>query len=263
MLRPLPRTELFMAHWIHRPLRDTALPLLIGGAACLSAWSAQAQSAASPAASYIYQCTNASGRILTSDRQIAECSDREQRIMTRDGVVIRTLSPSYTAEERVAIEAKQAKQRAQDEAKAEAVRRDRQLLQRFSNDTAHAKAREAALEPAMQGHRISQQRLRDLEEERKPLRQEAEFYQGKALPIKLKMQFDSIDAAEAAMHSAIRGQKEEMARINENYDIELERLKRLWAGAMPGSLGAMRESKPAGKVSSAASAAPTATTAAR
>jgi hypothetical protein len=201
-----------------------------------------------PASMYIFQCTNNQGRVLTSDRLIGECNDREQRLFTREGVLIRLIPPSLTASERVVAEAKIAKERAEHETREEAMRRDRQLMRRFSNELAHAKAHEHALGPADDATRNTLSRLADLDSERKPLHVEAEFYKGKSLPLKLRQQFEAVDATESALKTAKKAQDEERARINESYDIELERLKKLWAGAQPGSLGPMRT--PSGGISS-------------
>lgn len=191
-------------------------------------------------ANYIFQCVDNQGRVLTSDRLIGQCNDREQKLLTQDGVVLRLIPPSLTAPERAIVEARLAKERALEESRAEDTRRDRQLLRRFSNEHAHNRAREASLEPANAANRISKQRLTALEDERKPLFAEAEFFKGKPMPAKLKHQFDGVDATEAALHTAMKAQREEMARINEMYDIEVERLRKLWAGAQAGTLGPMR-----------------------
>jgi hypothetical protein len=84
--------------------------------------------------------------------------------------------------------------------------------------------------------KASEKRMEELAAERKPLLQEAEFYKGKALPAKLKQQLDANDAAVEAQRSAIQNQQAELERINRLYDNELGRLRRLWAGAAPGTL---------------------------
>jgi hypothetical protein len=78
--------------------------------------------------------------------------------------------------------------------------------------------------------------MEELAAERKPLLQEAEFYKGKQLPAKLKQQLDANDAAVDAQRSAIQNQQAELERINRLYDAELARLRRLWAGAPPGTV---------------------------
>ena len=68
-------------------------------------------------------------------------------------------------------------------------------------------------------------------------RSEAEFYIGKPMPAKLRRLIDASDAARVAQEAAIANQTLEKARVNRRYDVELARLKKLWAGAAAGSLG--------------------------
>jgi hypothetical protein len=80
--------------------------------------------------------------------------------------------------------------------------------------------------------------LAELEAERKPLLDEAEFYKGKAA---------AAQAARAARRQrcgdrrAARGRGQPAGRTRAHqplYDAELARLKQLWAGAAPGLNGA-------------------------
>lgn len=193
--------------------------------------------AAAPIAGQVFTCVDATGRTLTSDRLIAACMDREQRILARDGTLVRIVPPQLTADERAEKEAKDRRLADEAKAKAEAVRRDRGLLQRYPNEAAHRSAREAALESVHASILISENRLKELAAERKPLLEEAEFYKGKALPFKLKQQLDANDASTQAQRDAQTTQKAEQERVTKGFDAELARLKRLWAGAAPGSLG--------------------------
>jgi hypothetical protein len=229
------------------PLRSPAsAPFLLLAAGLLSAtpaaWAQQRQ---------VFTCVNAAGRTLTSDRLIAECMDREQRVLATDGTLIRVVPPSLTAEERAEKDAREQKLAAEKAAKAEAVRRDRNLMTRYPNEAAHNKAREAALDDVRSAIRISETRQQELERERKPLQQEAEFYQGKPMPPKLKQQLDANDAATTAQRDIQRNQKAELERVTKLYDDELARLKKLWAGAAPGSLGPGGEEAPPAKAAAA------------
>jgi hypothetical protein len=193
-----------------------------------------AQPAASPT---IYTCVNAAGRKLTSDRPIPECNDREQRVLNSDGSVREVREPSYTSEERSAREEAENRRQQERISKQEAIRRDRNLLARFPNEAAHTKARDAALGVVQDSIKRSEQRVADLQKERKPLVDEAEFYVGKPLPIKLKQQLESVDVSIEAQRSIAQNQKVEVQRITDLYDGELAHLKKLWAGAEPGSIG--------------------------
>lgn len=194
-----------------------------------------AQATTKPA-EMVFTCVNAAGRALTSDRLIAECMDREQRVLSRDGTLLRIVPPTLTAEERAEKEARDRRAAAEREAKQEAVRRDKNLMLRFPNVAAHQKAREQALETIQYAIAQSQARIADLERERKPLAEETEFYVGKTLPPKLKHQLDANDTAVAAQKELLVQQKAELDRVSRLYDSELAHLKRLWAGAPPGSV---------------------------
>lgn len=189
------------------------------------------------AAQKIYTCTNAKGQRLTSDRPIYECLDREQRVLNRDGSARDVLPPSMTADERAAYEERERRQQQARLAEADAARRDRNLMTRYPNEASHEQAREAALDVMRRAIAASEKRLFDMETERKPLLNEAEFYKGRALPASLKARMDSVDATAEAQRSLIQTQRAEVQRISAFYDQELSRLKRLWAGATPGSLG--------------------------
>jgi len=196
---------------------------------------ALAQQQVAPA--QIFTCTNAAGKKLTSDRPIPECNDREQRVLNADGSVKRIQGPVLTADERSESEIREREAAADRARKLEAIRRDRNLLARFPNEAAHRKARIAALDDVNNALRISEARLAALARDRKPLTDDAEFYIGKPLPGKLKAQLDANDASVEAQRSLVQNQKLEVIRIDQLYDAELERLKRLWSGAQPGSMG--------------------------
>lgn len=204
--------------------------------------------AAGASSAAIYSCVDGNGRRLTSDRPIAECLAREQRLLNADGSVKQVVPPTMTVDELAEAEAKKRQAELDRAAKQDAVRRDRNLLARFPNEAAHNKAREAALDDVRKGVKFSEERLAELERERKPLQDETEFYKGRKLPLKLRQQLDANDAAAAAQRSLVQNQKEEIKRIDALYDAELDRLKKLWAGAPAGSLPALpAATKPPGK----------------
>lgn len=184
----------------------------------------------------IYTCTDAKGRKLTSDRPIIECLDREQRVMNKDGSTRTVLPPSLTAEERAALEAKERRREAERTAQQDAIRRDRNLLARFPNEVEHNKARETALDDVRLSIRNSEQRIAELTKERKPLLDEAEFYTGRTMPAKLKQSLEFVEVAVDAHRTLIQNQEAELRRIDQLYDLELQRLRKLWTGTPPGTL---------------------------
>jgi hypothetical protein len=185
----------------------------------------------------IYTCIDDKGKRLTADRPIPECAAKEQRVLNRDGSLRAIVPPTLTAEERAEAEARERAAAEQRSAAADAVRRDRNLMARYPTEAAHKRAREAAIDTVRLAIKATELRLRELAAERKPLRDEAEFYQGKPLPPKLRTALDANDASADAQRSAQANQEAELGRINKLYDAELERLRKLWSGAPAGSLG--------------------------
>ena len=211
-------------------LRSTGAAAVLAAAAALCAGGAQAA---------IYSCIDATGKRVTSDRPIAACADREQRELNPDGSVRRVVPPTLTADERAEQEAHERQAAADRAAQQDSIRRDRNLMVRFPNEAAHNKARAKALDDVRNSVHLTEKRLEVLAAERKPLLDEAEFYVGKPMPAKLKQQLDANEAATEAQKSLIVNQQAEMGRINALYDAELARLRKLWSGASPGSMGAL------------------------
>jgi len=229
-------------------------PLLL----CSVALPVQAQAPAQPAsAAVIYSCIDDSGRRLTADRPIAACTAKSQRILNSDGSLRAVYPPILTADERAEKEARERAAAAAKATQADAVRRDRNLLARYPNEAPHQKAREAALDTVRAAIRSRDRRLEELALERVPLDVEAEFYKGREMPLKLRIQLEANEAAVSAQRQLTASQQAELERVNSLYDDELARLKRLWAGATPGTLGPLpSERLPSAVASSASSAKP-------
>jgi hypothetical protein len=209
-----------------------------------------------PSGPGIYTCTDAAGKRITSDRPIANCNDRDQRLLNRDGSTRQIVPPPMTADERAAAEAREQQEALQKANQREAIRRDRNLLARFPNEAAHKKARESALDDIRKALKNSERRLDLLEKERRPLMDESEFYVGRQLPGKLRQQIEANDAATDAQRSLLTTQKAEIVRIDALYDAELQRLRKLWSGAQPGSMGTLPKSTSGATGAAAASAPP-------
>lgn len=245
-----------------RPLyRPSAWPLMLCGLFTLWGSGAQGQAPAptSATAPRIYSCVTPDGRRVTSDRPINDCLSREQRVLRKDGSMHGVLPPAMSPEERAAAEARAREEAVQKSAVQDAARHDRNLLARYRAQDRHDAARQAALDDIVKATEGSARRLKDLAKERKGLDDEAEFYKGKLLPPKLKQAIDTNDAAMDAQQLFISQQTDERARVNRRFDLELARLKKLWAGAPPGSLGpppSARDPAPATAAQADAASAP-------
>ena len=123
------------------------------------------------------------GARLTSDRPIAECVDREQRVLNADGSLRAILPPTLTADERAEQEARDAQARRSAAARKRCGAPRPQPAGALSQRGGPPQgARGGARTRCAWPSRPREQRLRDLAAERKPLLDEAEFYEGKPLP---------------------------------------------------------------------------------
>jgi hypothetical protein len=194
---------------------------------------AWAQPALAPGGS-IFTCIDSRGQRLTSDRPIVECLDREQKELKKDGTVRRTIGPSLTAQERAALEERERKLAEERQRQTDERRAQKALLTRYPNQAAHDVERARALRAAQDVIAAGQRRVVELEEQRRKLEQETEFYKDPAKwPARLRRQIEENEQQIAAQQRFVESQEEEKRRIDAQFDEELARLKALWAQAGP------------------------------
>jgi hypothetical protein len=187
-------------------------------------------SLAQPSTPEIYTCVDASGRKLTSDRPILTCRDREQKILNPSGTVKAKIGPTLTAKESAQME-NLAKIELTERARLdEEKKRDRALLLRYPNPSAHQKERAEALAQVNVVKQAALIQTKDLLEQRTKLADEMAFYQkdpSKAPP-KLQHQFNEVNQALATQGRFLADKDGETVRINAKFDAELVRLMPLW-----------------------------------
>ena len=217
---------------MHTVLKRWAAVLAAAGC-CGACWA----QAAPPRDAGVYVCVNDHGAVVTRDRYIAECRHKEQRILNRDGSLRQVVPPTFTAEERAQFEVAERVAREAQAAQQDVIKYDRLLKTRYANEAAHKRAREGALDASRAAIQSAEARLGELATERKRLAQEAEFYRGRVVPTQLRQQIDGNEGQAEAQRNSIKNIEAEQARINKRFDVELERLRKLWKGAEAGSLG--------------------------
>ncbi|MBI5271598.1 MAG: DUF4124 domain-containing protein [Burkholderiales bacterium] len=188
-------------------------------------------------ATTIYSCVDSQGRRLSSDRPIPECMAKEQQLLNRDGSVRAVVPPAMSPEEAARQEtARRAVEQARAARDAEA-RRDRALLARYPDTATHDAARARAQEPVARQIETAQRRLKELEREGEQLQEERDALGNRAMPQTLRNRLAANEGAIEAQLTILRGQEAERDRLNRQYDLELGRLRALWAGAAPGAMG--------------------------
>lgn len=173
---------------------------------------AQAAPPAPAPARPIYSCVDAQGRRISADRPIPECLSQEQRLHNRDGSVRAVAPPLLSPEEQARKDQARQQLRQAAAVREELARRDRLLLSRYPDEAAHAQARAAALAPAQRLVDEAQARL------------DGPATSGAAS-----------ESTRQAQRQLLQDRQAERDRLQARLDAELARLRRLWAGAAPGS----------------------------
>jgi type I site-specific restriction endonuclease len=183
----------------------------------------------------IYSCVDSKGRRLTADRPIAECADREQRVLNPSGTVKGTVGPSLTAHERAELEARQKLEAEEHARQVEEKRRERALLVRYPNKETHDKERAEAVAQIGVVRKAAVTRVNELLRQREGLATEMEFYKKDPakIPPSLRRQVDDIAHSLEVQGRFIADQDAEIARVNARFDEELVALKQLWAQRAP------------------------------
>lgn len=183
----------------------------------------------------IYTCVDSQGHKLTSDRPIAQCTDRSQTVLNPSGTVRATVGPSLSAKEQEALD-KQARREAEERIRLEdEKRRDKALVMRYPNSAAHEKERKEAIDGINTVLVAANQRVSELTKQRGKIDDEMEFYKKDPTraPAYLRRALEENTQSMAVQQRFIAEQKKEIQRVNMRFDEELVRLKVLWVKAAP------------------------------
>ena len=149
----------------------------------------------------------------------------------------RVVPPPPTADEQAKFDRELQEMREARASKDEAAKYDRLLKVRYRNEQAHDRARDAALERLRSAMASSEKRVIDLADERKRLLEEAEFFKGRKMPDPLRQRIETNADGTAAQRQWMKQQQDQINDIDRQYDAERQRLRKLWDGAQPGTVG--------------------------
>lgn len=184
----------------------------------------------------VYTCVDAMGRALSSDRPIKECMDREQRILGGvTGHQKGVLPPSYTNEERAALQAQAEALATQQKLAKQQSQKMRLLRLRYPDRASFERARQAATTQIDSVISSAQEQLKHLNTLQEVHAQELEFYQGdlQQAPAALRGRIEKNHREIANQQNFIAHQQQEKERIQGDYDADLPLLESLWIAEPP------------------------------
>jgi len=206
------------------------LVVVLAGLWLLAGTAAAQSQGASATPREIFTCVDAQGRTLTADRPIAACADREQRVLSPGGTVLRIVGPTLTAREQAERDERDRLAVQEAQRTMEERRRSRALLVRYPTPAAHERERTEALAQIDAVIQAARKRVEELAQERARLGQELEFYGGDVAraPDSLRNQVEGVEQSTRVQQRFIADQQDEKRRVDARFADERAQLMKLW-----------------------------------
>lgn len=175
-------------------------------------------------------CCEANGKTYCDDGVPPACNGKAYRQLNQRGVVIRHYAAPLTPEQKIQKEAELARQREEDEKRAEQERQDRKLVGSYANLSDMDIGHERQLSDMKKGLQQMEKRLAETEKQKQKLANEAEFYKKGNMPDALKTQIERNAQDIEAQKKAIVTRGQEIAGARQRFEEEKQRYIRLTAG---------------------------------
>lgn len=228
---------------------QAASALLAAIAGCLLAAPTHAQTS-----TQIYNCEDAQGRTISSDRPIQDCARRELRVLNRDGSLREVIPPPLTRDQRKQAERSELERRDALARSRARQARDRSLLITFEDEESLETVRQRQLAEIDAEIRIATTRILQLDKDLKAAQAEASRQQkeraGRPLPFIYQQKITDAANAILAEDSLIRDRQNERERVNERFDADAARLRELLGHPPPATATSAAPEREVGPTSS-------------
>ena len=186
--------------------------------------------AAPPALAKTYKCKDAKGTTYYTQTPPRECLGKEMDELSTQGTVVKKnegmLSPAQIAER----EAEEKRKKEEALAAQEEKRKNRALLNTYSNEKDIEEGRQRALKQVEQAQKDIQKRIAESQARAKKLESEKEFYLKKQMPKKLQDDIKNNEIDMKVQQGALEAKEKEIGEINAKYDEDKRRYHELTRG---------------------------------
>lgn len=184
----------------------------------------------------IYTCVDASGRRISSDRPIAECIDREQRVLSPSGTIRQSVGPSLSEAERVAQDERRRREELERLRANEERLRQRALLSRYPNAEALDRDRAGAVAPLDEVIASASARIATLDAERARLRAQG----AKTPSAEVTRALEQVEQQRASQERFLNTKRTEKNQLLQRYADMTRQLATLWVQPAPAGSSATR-----------------------
>lgn len=178
-----------------------------------------------PAAARIV-CCDVNGQRTCGDPPPAQCDMRSKTVFSKGGVAKEVEAP-LTAEQRAARDAEAARKKEEEKKAAEQARKDRALLDSYSNEKEIDAARDRSIADIEKNAEQAKNRLESAEAKQKKFDQEKEFYLKKPMPAHLKKQVEDNEREIATQQKALAQKDVDIAAARERFEADKQRYLQL------------------------------------
>ena len=175
-------------------------------------------------------CCEAGGKTYCDDGIPAACHGKAYRQLNNAGVVIKHYAAPLTPEQQAQKDAELARQRVEEEKRAEQERQDRKLVSTYATLSDMDIGHERVLNDLKKGQQLMEKKLAEAQKQKQKLGNEAEFYKKGMLPKELKTQIEGNERDIEAQKKSIEVRAQEIEAAKQRFDEEKQRYIHLTAG---------------------------------
>lgn len=171
-------------------------------------------------------CCDVNGKRTCGDPPPVQCDARAKTVFSKGGVAKEVEAP-LTAEQRAAREAEETRKKEEQRKAAEQARKDRALLDSYSNEKEVDAARDRSIADIEKNAEQAKNRLESAQARQKKFEQEKEFYLKKPMPAHLKKQIEDNEAEIATQQKALAQKDVDIAAARERFEADKQRYLQL------------------------------------
>jgi hypothetical protein len=171
-------------------------------------------------------CCDVDGKRTCGDPTPPQCVTRAKTVFNKGGVAKEVEAP-LTAAQIAARDAEAARKLEEEKKAAEQARKDRALLDSYTNEKEIDAARDRSIADIEKNAEQASNRLESAQAKQKKLEQEKEFYQKRPMPALLKRQIEENEREIATQQQALAQKDADIAATRERYVHDKQRYLQL------------------------------------
>lgn len=179
----------------------------------------------------IFRCTNAAGKLITSDKPIPECQNRATKIYKNNGIFKSEVAPPLTSEQKKKQELEDERRKAEQQAEEEQKREERYLNAHYRSEADIEIARKRSVDALNDKRKLAFEQINTINSNITSL--QAELLRSKKSSSEydlLRQRAEDLSQSVTRNRSVIEFYDQEILRTHKEYDETLARYKKFVSG---------------------------------